>query len=567
MKISCKLASMGLIALLLGLGCGGGLEGKYDPGATGGSGGIGGAGGAGGFGGDGGVGAGGEGGTGGSGGAGGIGGIGGVGGETPVPEGVIQVEPPTAEVDAGGTVVFHAVVENLEDTSVRWTVEEEEGGTIEQDGTYTAPAESGTYTVVATSVADETVRGTARVEVPTIEVEVVPDATIVDQGGIVAIRAEVSGAADPTVIWSVEGGEANGTITEEGVFTAPFRAGPSTIVATSVVQPDRSAETTIEVRTATVEVTPASASVDQGGTVSFSATLAATVDSLVNWSVRGGETNGTVDAEGVYTAPFRAGTFEIVASSARDPSAQGSAEVTVHELTVEVSPPSVVLKQSETVQFAATVVGSENRDVRWSATGGTIDSSGLYTAPSTHGIYVVEAASATDLSIVATATVEVPQATGLSYVDPTTGSFRLVRNIAASNAGRLVLDLVGPGAGSGRGIEFVLAGVPTQTQWVPVAIGESALIQNVAFQLGDAPHLLASHVEDGTLRAGVFQKGESAPPAPYTGPLLSLALELAQGADFASGTPLVLALTAASELPAVGGPQPIVIEVGELFAD
>jgi len=51
-------------------------------------------------------------------------------------------------------------------------------------------------------------------------------------------------------------------------------------------------------------------------------------------------------------------------------------------ISVALAPTSATLNSGQTKQFAATVAGTANQSVTWSATLGTISSSGLYTAPS-----------------------------------------------------------------------------------------------------------------------------------------------------------------------------------------
>ena len=60
-----------------------------------------------------------------------------------------------------------------------------------------------------------------------------------------------------------------------------------------------------------------------------------------------------------------------------------------------------------TQQFTATVTGTSNTAVTWSASGGSISPSGWFTAPAIIGIYTVQATSAADPSQSASATVTV----------------------------------------------------------------------------------------------------------------------------------------------------------------
>ena len=65
------------------------------------------------------------------------------------------------------------------------------------------------------------------------------------------------------------------------------------------------------------------------------------------------------------------------------------ATVAVAAVAISVSPPAVSMSQGATQQFIATVTGAFNTTVTWSATGGTISSSGVYAAPATAGTFRV----------------------------------------------------------------------------------------------------------------------------------------------------------------------------------
>ena len=62
-------------------------------------------------------------------------------------------------------------------------------------------------------------------------------------------------------------------------------------------------------------------------------------------------------------------------------------------VSVAVSPTSASVQTGSTQQFSATVTGTSNTGVTWSATGGTISSAGLFTAGTTAGAYAVTATS------------------------------------------------------------------------------------------------------------------------------------------------------------------------------
>lgn len=76
-------------------------------------------------------------------------------------------------------------------------------------------------------------------------------------------------------------------------------------------------------------------------------------------------------------------------------------------VTVSISPTSVSVPTGGSRQFSATVTGTTQTGVNWSSTGGTISSSGLYTAGNTAGTFMVTATSVADSLKSAQATVSV----------------------------------------------------------------------------------------------------------------------------------------------------------------
>lgn len=76
-----------------------------------------------------------------------------------------KLEPPQASLAPGGTQLFTARMKGLPRSTVTWTVEEPDGGTVDTNGLYHAPNRLGTYHVVATSTLDPDVSVTATVRV------------------------------------------------------------------------------------------------------------------------------------------------------------------------------------------------------------------------------------------------------------------------------------------------------------------------------------------------------------------------------------------------------------------
>src|SRR6185436_10718746 len=79
-----------------------------------------------------------------------------------------------------------------------------------------------------------------------------------------------------------------------------------------------------------------------------------------------------------------------------------------------VSPASTTVVTGGTRQFTATVTGTANTAVTWTATGGTITSAGLFTAGQTPGSFQVTATSVQDASKSASAAVTITTAPTVS---------------------------------------------------------------------------------------------------------------------------------------------------------
>ncbi len=79
-------------------------------------------------------------------------------------------------------------------------------------------------------------------------------------------------------------------------------------------------------------------------------------------------------------------------------------------ISITLSPSEITIFDATDAQFSATVLGSDNTDVKWSLlekVSGLLDDNGLFTAPSNAGVYHVRVASVADSTKTATATVKV----------------------------------------------------------------------------------------------------------------------------------------------------------------
>ena len=147
-----------------------------------------------------------------------------------------------------------------------------------------------------------------------------------------------------------------------------------------------------------VLVAPEERSVQAGATLQFQAAGVMsdgdTTDVAVSWSATG----GTITSAGLYTAGQTAGVHRVVATAEGGQADTARVTVTVPSpnptlMAVVATPPSASVATGGTVQFSATGRlsngASQAVNVTWTATGGTINTSGLYTAGATAGSYRV----------------------------------------------------------------------------------------------------------------------------------------------------------------------------------
>ncbi len=257
-----------------------------------------------------------------------------------------------------------------------------------------------------------------------VEVSINPASATVTAGQSVLFLAEVTGTDEPAVTWSVPGGEAEGTITQAGVYTAPATEGTYEVKATSVADSGSSATATVTVVPPTsvaITLVPSPVTVRVEGRQTFSATVTGATNRGVTWRVLEGSSGGTINSSGTYTAPAAPGTFTVEATSVEDPRAKGTVKVTVTasfvaSATVAPVDPSVVSGQF--FRFTGAVYGVRySTALRWSVLepqGGGLTAAGLYLAPQGTGRFTVAVAPESDPAKRAVTRVEVRQPPGIA---------------------------------------------------------------------------------------------------------------------------------------------------------
>jgi hypothetical protein len=157
----------------------------------------------------------------------------------------ISVKPNAIGMTAGESTAFSALVSGTVNTTVAWSVQEPSGGQVNSLGTYTAPGSFGVFHVVATSQADTSKNSAATVTVGAVSVSVAPASDLLGPGGVRQFSASVASAIQRAVTWSVQEGAVGGSITVDGLYTAPNQVGSFHVVATSVADPSKSAKATV----------------------------------------------------------------------------------------------------------------------------------------------------------------------------------------------------------------------------------------------------------------------------------------------------------------------------------
>lgn len=264
---------------------------------------------------------------------------------------IAPISPSNATLNPGASQQFHTSVSGTSDTALEWEVNGKVGGaaatgTISTSGLYTAPAsmsQAASFTVTAVSQAEpsQTTSATVKVNpsVGVVGVAVSPASAAIAVAAIQQFTASVSGNANTSVTWSVDGitggNSTVGTVSTVGLYSAPTVAGQHTVTATSVAESTQKASASISV--VSLGLSPSSANLAPNATQQFTATIEGTDNTGVTWSVdgvvNGNTTVGTISSTGLYTAPGTVGSHTITATSVLIPTLSENATVIVQNST------------------------------------------------------------------------------------------------------------------------------------------------------------------------------------------------------------------------------------------
>jgi hypothetical protein len=342
-------------------------------------------------------------------------------------------------------------------------------GAISSVGVYTAPAippSPATIRILATPQADPSKAASVSVSIlPAIQVSVSPSSATMPLSSSLSFQAAVTGGPDTTVTWDVNGvvggNLAVGSILnaqtdpDNTTYTAPDAmpaSGLVTVRARSNANPSVSASATITFTAAiSVTLTPETASLAVSHRQTFTTLVNNTENQMVTWLVNGfsggnlqmgricvtgsnpcqpvtTSNGGSID----YVAPAGVPSPDpvtITATSQADNTKSAKASVTIlPHVVVSVQPGSITIASTGRMRFAASVTGTADQQVIWSVTGapcgnavvcGSIDSTGLYTAPSSPIVVEVVATSSEDTIQLGSAIVTISNGPGIFSLSPT----------------------------------------------------------------------------------------------------------------------------------------------------
>lgn len=320
----------------------------------------------------------------------------------------VTVSPSSASLAPGATQQFTANV------PVTWTASGD--GSINSSGLFTAGSTTGNATVKATATDGSGATGTASVTVsssttPTVTfVTPTTNATVTSP---VEVKFTYNQTASYMKLWV--DGVAQTAQHDPHIYdiVISLSTGTHTLSAqahdaTSLITYTTNESITVSGTGSSVTISPSTVTLGVNATKQFTANVP------VTWSATG---DGTINSSGLFTAGSTAGSATVTGTATDGSGATGTANVTVTNGTVVTVSPSTA-----TTQVGATQQFSANTSVTWTASCGAINSSGLFTAPSTTGTCTITATATDGSGATGTATDKVVSA------PPSSGNYTTWKN-------------------------------------------------------------------------------------------------------------------------------------------
>jgi len=175
-------------------------------------------------------------------------------------------------------------------------------------------------------------------EVIGVQVSAVPGALVLRPGDTCRFTANVAGATNTAVTWSVDEEIDGGLVTSVGRYIAPSTEGVCHVRATSVEDPTKSGVALVTVSGTggtppgqdgvSIRISPEDVALPPNESMQFTAMVTGHSNTAVTWIVEesGG---GTITQNGIYTTPNQDMTVHVTAISQADPTKCATATVIV----------------------------------------------------------------------------------------------------------------------------------------------------------------------------------------------------------------------------------------------
>jgi len=460
----------------------------------------------------------------------------------------MTIAPPQKALYAGQSQQFYPRLADRSTPSVLWSLNPPGAGSISSSGLYTAPpsiASQQTVAVTTTSSSDATISATSSITLlPPFAMSLTPASVNLNPSQTAQFYASLTNTVNYGLNWSIN--PKVGQIGILGLYTAPASITTPqtvTVTATSTANGTTAATATVNLQPLTAATTTSAASVSvpfsaSSQSVPLSATVTSAAGTVATGTVTftilngtaaigapvtlGTVTNGAASASYTLPAGTAAGTYTIQAVYNAGAGFTTSSD-TAHTLTVTapisvtVSPATAALVASRTQQFIATVSNSTNTAVTWtiSPSAGSINASGLYTAPSSissQQTVTVKAASVADPTKTATAAVTLyPPVANLSLTPSSQNLFAggtqqftaLSGGIATSN----VTWSLSPATGTvSAGLYTAPAAVPSQTSVKVTATSTIDPTKSASATVSLGPLSMSISPSSANLRSGQTQQ-------------------------------------------------------------
>jgi hypothetical protein len=218
-----------------------------------------------------------------------------------------------------------------------------------------------------------------------ITVSINPGTATVASSGTVAFSSTVTNSSNQTVTWSATAG----TISSAGLYQAPSVKTNSTATVTATSSADASKSASAAVTVTALPLTLTGNFIPAQGGLSYSVPLVVGGGTApFTFAISSGQlpaglllstSSGTISGTPTTTGTF---SFGVNVTDSNHVSGSQTFQITVSPaVVVTVTPATATVQSAGTASFTALVTNSSNQNVTWSATSGTISSSGLYQAP------------------------------------------------------------------------------------------------------------------------------------------------------------------------------------------